>query len=68
MTNETKVKYLVESEEEKAKLEKLYNNFISQYDIKPHKTELIIRALGKLTTEKDFKDFNKKNQRYPQYR
>jgi len=43
MTNETKVKYLFESEEEKAKLEKLYNNFISQYDIKPHKTELIIK-------------------------
>jgi hypothetical protein len=43
MANETKVKYLFESEEEKAKLEKLYNNFISQYDIKPHKTELIVK-------------------------
>ena len=43
MTNETKVKYLFESEEEKAKLEKLYSNFISQYDIKPHKTELIVK-------------------------
>jgi hypothetical protein len=42
-TNNPPVIYEAESEEEKAKLEKLYNYFISQYDIKPHKTELIVK-------------------------